>query len=142
MKKILVFLIFGFITFVSSSFSATHNCPLTEFTETNIASFIQCVRYSSLSKQCKIYTHYAAGISCVRNTGQKLCTGFFAGGIPGSKTSTENSIDNLMRNMMTCSIDSSAWSNASDEQITELLNSYIQCVEPFINQFKTENNCS
>lgn len=100
----------------------------------------ECVEALDIADECKIYARFSHGINCIKDTKQKVCGEFF-GVTTKSGGSSSDSINQLFNSMVICSGDSSEWENASDEKMAELLTQYVQCVEPFINQFKSQHNC-
>ena len=100
----------------------------------------ECVKALPISDECKVYMKVAHGIGCVKNTGDRECADFFmAIWLPASSS---GNIDQLIDSMVACAVDSSEWNNASDEKAAELLTGYVQCIEPFLNQFKSQHNCN
>ena len=101
----------------------------------------ECVEALDISDECKRYKHFSHGVNCIKDTKQKACSSFFDV-VVKTDDSLPDSISQLVNNMVICSGDSSEWENASDEKIAELLTQYAECVEPLLEQFKSENNCN
>lgn len=104
----------------------------------------ECVEALDISDECKLYARYSHGVNCIKNTKQKACGDFFGIAIK-SDDSLPGSINQLLNSMVICSGDSSEWENASDEKKAELLTQYAEyaeCVEPLLEQFKSQHNCN
>ena len=133
-----------FCFFVLSGFAETqqvpgHSCTREGTTKEDYWYFVECLKYSSLSKECKKYTQLTQGIECARNTKQKFCSWLFSFILPDSP----HSLTQLYDKMVMCAIDKSEdWENANETKVAELLAQYAQCVEPILEQFKTQYNCN
>ena len=115
-----------------------HSCTLEGTAREDYWNFVRCVNNSTLSTECKKYIQLTQGIECARNTKQKFCSWLFSFLSPAPSYS----LSQLHNKMIICSIDRSKWKNASETRVTELLAQYAQCVEPILEQFKTQYNCN
>ena len=150
LKRLALAAIVGAVAWVLSApaFAAllqAGGCSLTHATEEDYGQFLQCVRNSSLSQECKEYHRLATGIYCANGIGVAFCAGIFMGPQPGPPP---ESIQQLHSNLSLqfeaaalCTIDRYEWKGASAERVKEFLRSFAACIQPTVEQFKSQHGC-